>query len=136
MNRLLPALAAVLLLASCKPAVSPGVAIFESFRYEGRDAVYRAHPLPTTDAVYNPILPGWYSDPSFCTNGEGDYYLVTSTFSYFPGVPIFHSRDVVNWKQVGHVLDRPSQLTGLDRQHTSGGIFAPDIMYNPATRTY
>ena len=136
MNRLLPALAAGLVLASCKPAVSPGVAIFESFRYEGRDAVYEAHPLPTKDAVYNPILPGWYSDPSFCSNGEGDYFLVTSTFSYFPGVPLFHSRDLVNWKQVGHVLDRPSQLTGLGRQHTSGGIYAPDIKYNPKNRTY
>ena len=136
MNRLLPALAAGLALAACKPAVSPGVAVFESFRYEGRDAYYQAHPLSGKDAVYNPILPGWYSDPSFCTNGEGDYFLVTSTFSYFPGVPIFHSRDLVNWKQVGHVLDRPSQLTGLGRQHTSGGIYAPDIKYNPANRTY
>ena len=59
---------------------------------------------------YNPILPGWYSDPSICTNGEGDYFLVTSTFTYFPGVPIFHSRDLVNWKQVGHVLSRPSPI--------------------------
>ena len=125
-----------LALVACKPAISPGVAVFESFRYEGRDAVYQAHPLPAKDAVYNPILPGWYSDPSFCTNGEGDYFLVTSTFSYFPGVPIFHSRDLVNWKQIGHVLDRPSQLTGLGRQHTSGGIYAPDIKYNPANRTY
>ena len=136
MNRLLPALAAGLALVACKPAISPGVAVFESFRYEGRDAIYQAHPLPGKDAVYNPILPGWYSDPSFCTNGEGDYFLVTSTFSYFPGVPLFHSRDLVNWKQVGHVLDRPSQLTGLGRQHTSGGIYAPDIKYNPKNRTY
>ena len=125
-----------LALVACKPAVSPGVAVFESFRYEGRDAVYPAHPLSGKDVVYNPILPGWYSDPSICTNGEGDYFLVTSTFSYFPGVPIFHSRDLVNWKQVGHVLDRPSQLTGLGRQHTSGGIFAPDIKYNPKNLTY
>jgi alpha-N-arabinofuranosidase len=136
-SRLIPAaLAAGLALVACKPAISPGVAVFESFRYEGRDAIYQAHPLPGKDAVYNPILPGWYSDPSFCTNGEGDYFLVTSTFSYFPGVPLFHSRDLVNWKQVGHVLDRPSQLTGLGRQHTSGGIFAPDIKYNPKNRTY
>ena len=136
MRGLLPALAVGLALVACKPAVSPGVAVFESFRYEGRDAYYQAHPLSGQGAVYNPILPGWYSDPSFCTNGEGDYFLVTSTFSYFPGVPIFHSRDLVNWKQIGHVLDRPSQLTGLDRQHTSGGIYAPDIKYNPANRTY
>ena len=131
----MPALC-VCLLAACRPEAPSGVAVFERFTYEGRDAVYAAHPLPGADAAYNPILPGWYSDPSFCTNGEGDYFLVTSTFSYFPGVPIFHSRDLVNWKQIGHVLDRPSQLTGLDRQHTSGGIFAPDIKYNPANRTY
>ena len=136
MNKLLPALAAGVLLAACKPASTSGVAVFERFTYEGKDAVYAAHPLPGVDAAYNPILPGWYSDPSLCTNGEGDYFLVTSTFSYYPGVPIFHSRDLLNWKQIGHVLDRPSQLTGLDRQHTSGGIFAPDIKYNPANRTY
>ena len=135
MNKLLPALAAGVLLAACKPASSPGLAVFERFTYEGRDAVYAAHPLPGADAAYNPILPGWYSDPSICTNGEGDYFLVTSTFSYFPGVPLFHSRDLVNWKQVGHVLDRPSQL-GLDRQRTRGGIYAPDIKYNPKNRTY
>ena len=136
MNKLLPALAAGVLLAACKPAIDSGLAVFERFTYEGRDAVYAAHPLPGVDAAYNPILPGWYSDPSICTNGEGDYFLVTSTFSYFPGVPIFHSRDLVNWKQVGHVLDRPSQLSSLSRQHTSGGIYAPDIKYNPRNRTY
>ena len=124
------------LLAACRPEAPSGVALFEHFTYEGKDAVYAAHPLPGADAAYNPILPGWYSDPSICTNGEGDYFLVTSTFSYFPGVPIFHSRDLLNWKQVGHVLDRPSQLTALDRQHTSGGIYAPDIQYNPRNRTY
>ena len=136
MNKLLPALAAGLLLAACKPASTSGVAVFERFTYEGRDAVYAANPLPGVDAVYNPILPGWYSDPSICTNGEGDYFLVTSTFSYFPGVPIFHSRDLVNWTQVGHVLDRPSQLQNLGRQRTSGGIYAPDIQYNPRNKTY
>ena len=131
----LPALC-VCLLAACRPEAPSGVAVFEHFTYEGKDAVYAAHPLPGSDAAYNPILPGWYSDPSICTNGEGDYFLVTSTFSYFPGVPLFHSRDLVNWKQVGHVLDRPSQLQRLDRQRTSGGIYAPDIKYNPKNRTY
>ena len=131
----LPALCACLL-AACRPEAPSGVAVFEHFTYEGKDAVYAAHPLPGADAAYNPILPGWYSDPSICTNGEGDYFLVTSTFSYFPGVPIFHSRDLVNWKQVGHVLDRPSQLRNLARQRTSGGIYAPDIKYNPKNRTY
>lgn len=75
----------------------------------------------------NPILPGFYPDPSICRVGE-DYYLVTSSFSYFPGVPIFHSRDLVNWRQLGHVLDRPSQLD-LDGVGHSHGIFAPTIRY-------
>lgn len=76
----------------------------------------------------NPILPGFYPDPSIC-RVDDDYYLVTSTFAYFPGVPIFHSKDLVNWEQIGHVLDRPSQLP-LEGQRQSQGIFAPTIRYH------
>lgn len=79
----------------------------------------------------NPILKGFYPDPSVCRVGD-DYYLVTSSFEYFPGVPIFHSKDLVNWQQIGHVLDRASQLN-LDGIHPSGGIFAPTIRYNKGT---
>ena len=129
-------LSAAAIIISCAKAPESGTAFFENFSYVGNDAIYSRNPLPGEDYVYNPILPGWYSDPSICTNGEGDYYLVTSTFSYFPGVPIFHSRDLVNWEQIGNVLDRPSQLPGLDRQQTSEGIFAPDIKYNPSNKTY
>lgn len=111
-------------------------AIFSSFTYQGNDDYYAENPLESDSSFYNPVLPGWYSDPSVCTNGEGDYYLVTSTFTYFPGVPIFHSRDLVNWEQKGHVLTRPSQLQNIMKQHVSGGIFAPDIAYNPANKTY
>ncbi|MEM5597883.1 family 43 glycosylhydrolase [Niallia circulans] len=57
----------------------------------------------------NPILKGFSSDPSICVVGD-DYYLVTSTFSYFPGVPIYHSKDLVNWELIGNILDRKSQL--------------------------
>ena len=57
----------------------------------------------------NPILSGFYPDPSICRVGE-DYYMVTSTFEFFPGVPVFHSRDLVNWTQIGHCLSRRSQL--------------------------
>jgi xylan 1,4-beta-xylosidase len=57
----------------------------------------------------NPILPGFTSDPSICRAGD-DYYLITSSFEYFPGIPLFHSRDLVYWRSLGHVLDRPSQL--------------------------
>jgi xylan 1,4-beta-xylosidase len=76
----------------------------------------------------NPILAGFYPDPSICRVGK-DYYLVTSTFAYFPGIPVFHSRDLVNWKLIGHVLDRPEQLN-LDGQGVSRGLFAPTIRYN------
>jgi xylan 1,4-beta-xylosidase len=79
----------------------------------------------------NPILPGFYPDPSICRVGE-DYYLITSTFEYFPGLPIFHSRDLVNWRQIGHVLDRPSQLP-LDGIRPSGGLYAPTIRYHEGT---
>ena len=110
--------------------------MFDDFVYQGDDDFYKENPLPDGASFYNPILPGWYSDPSICTNGEGDYFLVTSTFTYFPGVPIFHSRDLVNWKQVGNVLTRPSQLVNMKGQHVSGGIFAPAISYNPHNKTY
>jgi alpha-N-arabinofuranosidase len=76
----------------------------------------------------NPIIPGFHPDPSICRVGE-DYYLVTSSFEFFPGVPLFHSRDLIHWKQIGHVLTRKSQLL-LDGCHTSGGIFAPTIRYH------
>lgn len=118
------------------PAIGKSVALFDNFNYKGEDDFYVSNPLPDKECFYNPILPGWYSDPSVCTNGEGDYFLVTSTFSYFPGVPIFHSKDLVNWKQVGHVLNRPSQLVWLEGQGVSGGIFAPAISYNPKNKTY
>jgi xylan 1,4-beta-xylosidase len=110
-------------------------AYFDYFTYKGEDQYYEENPLPDEDCFYNPVLPGWYSDPSICCNGE-NYFLVTSTFIYYPGVPIFHSSDLVNWKQIGHVLDRPSQLINLEGQHTSGGIFAPAISYNPHNKTY
>nr|WP_321408610.1 glycoside hydrolase family 43 protein [uncultured Carboxylicivirga sp.] len=110
------------------------VAHFDYFTYKGNDRFFNENKLPGNDYYYNPILPGWYSDPSICTNGS-DFFMVTSTFSFFPGVPIFHSTDLVNWKQIGHVLDRPEQLP-LSGQKTSEGIFAPAISYNPHNQTW
>jgi alpha-N-arabinofuranosidase len=83
------------------------------------------------EAFDNPILKGFYPDPSICRVGD-DYYLVNSSFEYFPGVPVFHSKDLVNWQQIGHVLNRPSQLN-LDSVRASGGIFAPTIRYHNGT---
>ena len=74
----------------------------------------------------NPVIPGFFSDPSVCRVGE-DYYLVNSTFEYFPGVPVFHSRDLVNWELIGYCISRPAQLPeGLN-------IFATTIRYHDNT---
>jgi alpha-N-arabinofuranosidase len=79
----------------------------------------------------NPVLPGSYPDPSVCRVGE-DFYLVTSSFAYYPGIPLFHSRDLVGWRQLTHVLNRPGQLplAGLD---VSDGIWAPTIRHHDGT---
>jgi xylan 1,4-beta-xylosidase len=79
----------------------------------------------------NPILSGFYPDPSICRVGE-DYYLVTSSFEYFPGVPVFHSKDLVHWRQIGHALTRQSQLE-LAGAKSSQGIFAPTIRHHDGT---
>jgi len=79
----------------------------------------------------NPIIPGFHPDPSICRVGQ-DYFLVMSSFEYFPGVPLFHSRDLVHWRQIGHVLTRPSQLS-FAHWRPSGGIFAPTIRYHEGT---
>lgn len=78
--------------------------------------------------IKNPLLPGFYPDPSIVRVGD-DFYMVTSSFSFFPGVPIFHSRDLAHWEQIGHVLDRPSQLP-LGADWISGGIFAPTLRFH------
>lgn len=107
--------------------------VFRSFKYEGKDEVYKKNPLNTNE-FYTPILQGCYPDPSITRKGD-DYYLVNSSFAFFPGVPIFHSKDLVNWKQIGHVLDRPSQLK-VTNAGMSEGIYAPDISYNPHNETF
>ncbi|MEI2394728.1 MULTISPECIES: glycoside hydrolase family 43 protein [Paenibacillus] len=75
----------------------------------------------------NPVIPGFHPDPSICRVGE-DYYLVSSSFHYFPGVPIFHSRDLIHWQQIGHCLDRKEQIN-LARIPSSYGIFAPTLRH-------
>lgn len=77
---------------------------------------------------HNPVIPGYYPDPSVCAVGD-DFYLVNSTFQYFPGVPVWHSKDLIHWEQIGNVLDRASQVD-LSAGGASSGIFAPTIRYN------
>lgn len=76
---------------------------------------------------HNPVLKGFYPDPSVCC-ANGMYYMVCSSFQYFPGVPLFESKDLVNWSQIGHVLTRPSQVA-LEQVPSSGGVFAPTIRH-------
>lgn len=79
----------------------------------------------------NPVLAGFYPDPSITRAGY-DFYLICSSFEYFPGVPIFRSRDLIHWEQIGHVLDRMSQLD-LSQRQSSDGIYAPVIRYHQGT---
>ena len=122
-----------LLLIMCLSAGADHEALFKSFSYAGTDTMYEKD-LDRSSQYINPILTGFFPDPSICRKGD-DYFLVTSTFSYYPGVPIFHSKDLVNWTQLGFVLNRPSQLR-LDGIRLSGGVYAPAISYNPHNDTF
>ncbi|MDX3633186.1 glycoside hydrolase family 43 protein [Streptomyces europaeiscabiei] len=79
--------------------------------------------------ISNPVIPGFYPDPSVCRAGD-DYYLACSSFEYFPGIPVFHSRDLVHWTQIGNALDRPSQLRLPPETASSGGIYAPTLRHH------
>ncbi|MBT1695541.1 glycoside hydrolase family 43 protein [Fulvivirgaceae bacterium PWU4] len=96
-----------------------------TFFVSGLQAFY-AHGQSTT--LNNPILAGFYPDPSAIKVGT-DYYLTNSTFSYFPGLPVFHSKDLKHWKQIGNVISRPSQMNFMGHRMTRG-LFAPSISYN------
>lgn len=76
----------------------------------------------------NPIISGYNPDPTICRVGE-DYYIMNSSFEYFPGVPIYHSRNLVNWELQGHVLTRKSQVD-LTKVNPSNGIYAPTLRYH------
>ncbi len=103
----------------------------------GRDVVarfdYLAYEAPVEPPVAalqyrNPVIPGFHPDPSIVRVGD-DFYAVTSTFSWFPGLPILHSTDLVNWRLIGNAIDRPTQLdfSGLG---TNRGLFAPAITHH------
>jgi xylan 1,4-beta-xylosidase len=108
-------------------------AYFDYLEYKGNDAFFKKE-INTKQQYLNPIIAGFYPDPSICRKGD-DYYMVTSCFGYYPGIPIWHSKDLGSWKQMGRILDRSSQLnrTGLE---LSEGMFAPTIRYNEANNTF
>lgn len=118
-------------LAACgaRPApaapAEPPTARFERFEYIGRAQEALA---PTRGQFRNPILPGYHPDPSVLRVGE-DYYLIHSSFAHFPGIPVYHSRNLVDWTQIGNAIDRPTQLPLRDIQ-ASEGVFAADLSYH------
>lgn len=127
MSRIAALLLAIAIAAPDASAQAP--VLFDWFEYRGRDAVFDA-PLPQ-GSYRNPILAGFHPDPSITRAGDR-FYLVTSSFAFFPGIPVFESADLVHWRQVGHVIDRPSQLD-FDGLGMSRGVFAPTIEYHDGT---
>lgn len=77
----------------------------------------------------NPVVKGFYPDPSVCRADDGLYYMVCSSFQYFPGVPLLRSSDLVNWEQIGSCITRTTQAD-LSEAESSAGIFAPTIRYH------
>jgi alpha-N-arabinofuranosidase len=115
---------------SAEPVESSGKAVFSSFVYAGEEADPAAL-AGGADTYANPILTGFYPDPSIVRVGA-DFYLVNSTFTWFPGIPVWHSTDLVNWTQIGNAIDRPGMLdfSGLG---LSRGVFAPTIEFHDGT---
>ncbi len=108
-------------------------AAFNYVEYKGMDTRFNQSINPEKE-YFNPIISGFYPDPSICRKGD-DYYMVNSSFAFYPGIPIFHSKDLVHWEQLGFVLSRPLQLN-LDGIRISGGIYAPSITYNKLNDTF
>jgi alpha-N-arabinofuranosidase len=125
----LPFCASLALLSACQ---KNNVATFDNFVYEGNDDVYVG--VNADSAFCNPILAGYYPDPSICKKGD-TYYIVNSSFSHFPSIPIFKSTDLVNWEQLGYVINDVNALS-FDSLQVSEGIFAPTIRYNPHNDTF
>ncbi|WP_300544894.1 glycoside hydrolase family 43 protein [Maricaulis sp.] len=127
LSRLLATASAAALLAGCQGAgQNERDARFAWFEYSGSDPVHEIEAGP--GEFRNPVLSGFYPDPSNTRAGE-DYYLVTSTFAYYPGLPVFHSRDLVNWTQIGNAIDRPD-MVDFGNLGLSRGLFAPAIEYH------
>lgn len=121
------AVALVSLGAAALAADTGSAANFAWVSYVGHDPVEDT--FPATRAIYrNPIIPGFQPDPSI-VRVKDDYYLINSSFAFFPGIPVFHSCDLVNWKQIGNAIDRPRQFdfSGLG---IARAIFAPTIRWH------
>ena len=87
-----------------------------------------------TDMIHNPILPGFNPDPCICRKGD-DYYIAVSTFEWMPGIPIYHSRDLVHWELLTHVLTDDVQVD-LKKVPSAKGIWAPCLTYCAAENLF
>ena len=125
-----PTLALLAAIATASPtfAARAPTAIFDHFTY--RQTAARAADGPPPPGMYhNPVIPGSYPDPSIVRVGR-DYYLATSSFTAWPAIPIFHSRDLVRWTQIGHAVTRPEQMVLKNLDASWQGLYAPDLKYH------
>jgi xylan 1,4-beta-xylosidase len=113
---------------AAQPVATP--ARYDYVSYRGSDPIEAGVPASRNE-YKNPVLPGFYPDPSVVKVGS-DFYLVNSTFSFFPGIPISKSSDLVNWTQIGNAIDRPSQLD-LGGLGIARGVFAATISFHVDT---
>jgi len=103
---------------------------FDWFEYTGQDQRFE---LPLKDGEFrNPIIAGFHPDPTIERVGD-DYYMTHSTFSFYPGLPVFHSQDLINWTQIGNAIDRPAMLDFAGLHMGYQGIYAPAITYRDGT---
>jgi len=107
--------------------------VFSKVIYQGDDQLYKKYPLKAGE-FYSPILQGCYPDPAITRKGD-DFYMVCSSFAMFPGVPIFHSKDLVNWTDLGGVLNNVNEFNPHDTG-ISQGVYAPGITYNKHNDTF
>ena len=80
------------------------------------------------DNIHNPIIPGFYPDPSIC-RVKDDYYIACSSFELYPGIPLFHSKDLVHWEQICNVMTMENGFH-VECSYGGGGVMAPTIRYN------
>lgn len=116
-----------------KPKTAKNPPVFSKVVYQGDDQIYKQNLLKEGE-FYNPVLQGCYPDPAITRKGD-DFYMVCSSFAMFPGVPIFHSKDLVNWTDLGGVLNNVNEFNPHDTG-ISAGVYAPGITYNPHNDTF
>ena len=123
------AAAAAILTSGCNSdiKVSPGQAYFASFTYTGNDPLFDPANLGNGE-IFNPILQGSYSDATICRKGN-DYYMVTSNYAFFPGIPVLHSTDLVNWEQICYAFPTEQHLFNTSLR-SEQGLFPTTIRYD------